>query len=46
MERRILVDKTDNPHPVITGTREGAVSILIGYCSKEKYCTETPGKNF
>jgi predicted dehydrogenase len=30
MQRRILVDKEDNPFNVMAGTREGAMSILIG----------------
>lgn len=35
MQRRIFVDKTDNPHNVMAGTREGAMSILIGIAARK-----------
>ena len=35
MHRRIFVDKTDNPHQVMAGTREGAMSILIGIAARK-----------
>lgn len=35
MQRRIFVDKNDNPHNVKAGTREGAMSILIGIAARK-----------
>ncbi len=35
MQRRIFVDKTDNPHNVLAGTRDGAMSILIGIAARK-----------
>lgn len=35
MQRRIFVDKTDNPHHIMAGTREGAMSILIGIAARK-----------
>ena len=35
MQRRILVDKTDNPHHIMAGSREGAMSILIGIAARK-----------
>ncbi len=35
MQRRMFVDKNDNPHHVMAGTREGAMSILIGIAARK-----------
>ena len=35
MQRRIFVDKNDNPHHIMAGTREGAMSILIGVAARK-----------
>jgi predicted dehydrogenase len=35
MQRRIFVDKNDNPHHIMAGTREGAMSILIGIAARK-----------
>jgi predicted dehydrogenase len=35
MQRRMFVDTNDNPHHVMAGTREGAMSILIGIAARK-----------
>ncbi len=35
MQRRMFVDMNDNPHNVMAGTREGAMSILIGIAARK-----------
>lgn len=35
MQRRIFVDKNDNPHHIMAGTRDGAMSILIGIAARK-----------
>ncbi len=35
MQRRIFVDKNDNPHNIMAGTREGAMSMLIGTAARK-----------
>lgn len=35
MQKRIFVDKKDNPHNIMAGTREGAMSILIGIAARK-----------
>jgi hypothetical protein len=44
MHRRIFVDKTDNPHHVMAGTREGAMSILIGIAARKSIQQKRPVK--
>jgi len=44
MQRRIFVDKNDNPHHVMAGTREGAMSILIGIAARKSIELERPVK--
>ena len=44
MQRRIFVDKTDNPHNVMAGTREGAMSILIGIAARKSIALKRPVK--
>jgi predicted dehydrogenase len=44
MQRRIFVDKTDNPHHVMAGTREGAMSILIGIAARKSIQLKRPVK--
>ena len=44
MQRRIFVDKTDNPHMVMAGTREGAMSILIGIAARKSIEMKRPVK--
>jgi len=35
MQKRIFVDPSDNPHHIMAGTREGAMSILIGIAARK-----------
>ncbi len=44
MLRRMLVNKTDNPHNVMAGTREGAMSILIGIAARKSIALKRPVK--
>ena len=44
MQRRMFVDKTDNPHHVMAGTREGAMSILIGIAARKSIALKRPVK--
>ncbi len=44
MQRRIFVDTTDNPHHVMAGTREGAMSILIGIAARKSIALRRPVK--
>lgn len=44
MHRRIFVDKKDNPHNVMAGTREGAMSILIGIAARKSIALKRPVK--
>ena len=44
MQRRMFVDKTDNPHHVMAGTREGAMSILIGIAARKSIELKRPVK--
>lgn len=44
MHRRIFVDKKDNPHNVMAGTREGAMSILIGIAARKSIELKRPVK--
>lgn len=44
MQRRIFVDKQDDPHHVMAGTREGAMSILIGIAARKSIQLKRPVK--
>lgn len=44
MQKRIFVDPTDNPHHVMAGTREGAMSILIGIAARKSIQLKRPVK--
>lgn len=44
MQRRIFVDTQDNPHHVMAGTREGAMSILIGIAARKSIQLKRPVK--
>jgi predicted dehydrogenase len=44
MQKRIFVDKNDNPHNVMAGTREGAMSILIGIAARKSIELKRPVK--
>ena len=44
MQKRIFVDKNDNPHNVMAGTREGAMSILIGIAARKSIQLKRPVK--
>ena len=44
MLRRIFVDTNDNPHHVMAGTREGAMSILIGIAARKSIQEKRPVK--
>jgi predicted dehydrogenase len=44
MQKRIFTDKTDNPHNVMAGTREGAMSILIGIAARKSIQLKRPVK--
>lgn len=44
MQRRMFVDTNDNPHHVMAGTREGAMSILIGIAARKSIKEKRPVK--
>lgn len=44
MLRRIFTDTKDNPHHVMAGTREGAMSILIGIAARKSVKERRPVK--
>ncbi len=44
MQRRMFVDTHDNPHQVMAGTREGAMSILIGIAARKSIELKRPVK--
>lgn len=44
MQRRIFVDTNDNPHSVMAGTRDGAMSILIGIAARKSIELKKPVK--
>ncbi|HEY6504444.1 MAG TPA: Gfo/Idh/MocA family oxidoreductase [Chitinophagaceae bacterium] len=44
MQRRMFVDTNDNPHHVMAGTREGAMSILIGVAARKSILEKRPVK--
>ncbi|MBC7948805.1 MAG: Gfo/Idh/MocA family oxidoreductase [Chitinophagaceae bacterium] len=44
MQRRMFVDTNDNPHNVMAGTREGAMSILIGIAARKSIALKRPVK--
>ena len=44
MQKRIFVMPEDNPHRVMEGTREGAMSILIGIAARKSIQQKRPVK--
>ncbi|HSN60577.1 MAG TPA: Gfo/Idh/MocA family oxidoreductase [Ferruginibacter sp.] len=44
MLKRIFTDTSDNPHNVMAGTREGAMSILIGIAARKSIQLKRPVK--
>lgn len=44
MHRRIFVDTKDNPHHVMAGTRDGAMSVLIGIAARKSIALKRPVK--
>jgi predicted dehydrogenase len=44
MQRRIFADKNDNPYNVMAGTRDGAMSILIGIAARKSIELKRPVK--
>ncbi|MFM2364050.1 MAG: hypothetical protein RLZZ316_2952 [Bacteroidota bacterium] len=44
MQRRMFIDTNDNPHHVMAGTREGAMSILIGIAARKSIALKRPVK--
>ena len=44
MLRRIFTDTNDNPHQVMAGTRDGAMSILIGIAARKSIQQRRPVK--
>jgi predicted dehydrogenase len=44
MHRRMFVDTNDNPHHVMAGTRDGAMSILIGIAARKSIALKRPVK--
>jgi hypothetical protein len=44
MQRRMFVDTNDNPHHVMAGTREGAMSVLIGVAARKSIQLKRPVK--
>jgi predicted dehydrogenase len=44
MQRRMFVNTNDNPHHVMAGTREGAMSILIGIAARKSIALKRPVK--
>jgi predicted dehydrogenase len=44
MQRRMFVDTNDNPHHIMAGTRDGAMSILIGIAARKSIQLKRPVK--
>jgi len=44
MHRRMFVNTNDNPHQVMAGTRDGAMSILIGIAARKSIQLKRPVK--
>lgn len=44
MQKRMFVDPNDNPHHVMAGTRDGAMSILIGIAARKSIALNRPVK--
>jgi predicted dehydrogenase len=44
MQRRMFVDTNDNPHHIMAGTRDGAMSILIGIAARKSIKENRPVK--
>ena len=44
MQRRMFVDTNDNPHHIMAGTRDGAMSILIGIAARKSIKEKRPVK--
>ncbi|MEI9806847.1 MAG: Gfo/Idh/MocA family oxidoreductase [Bacteroidota bacterium] len=44
MQKRIFVTPEDNPHHIMAGTREGAMSILIGIAARKSIQQKRPVK--
>ena len=44
MQKRIFTNPNDNPHNVMAGTREGAMSILIGIAARKSIQLKRPVK--
>jgi hypothetical protein len=44
MQRRMFVDTKDNPHHIMAGTRDGAMSILIGIAARKSIQLKRPVK--
>jgi predicted dehydrogenase len=44
MQRRMFVDTNDNPHHIMAGTRDGAMSILIGIAARRSIKEKRPVK--
>lgn len=44
MQKRIFVDPNDNPHHIMAGTRDGAMSILIGIAARKSIQLKRPVK--
>ncbi len=44
MQRRIFRDKQDNPYNILAGTRDGAMSILIGIAARKSIQLKRPVK--
>jgi predicted dehydrogenase len=44
MQKRMFVDKNDNPHHVMAGTRDGAMSVLIGVAARKSITLKRPVK--
>lgn len=44
MQKRMFVDTNDNPHHIMAGTRDGAMSILIGIAARKSIQLKRPVK--
>ncbi|TWI83314.1 oxidoreductase family protein [Lacibacter cauensis] len=44
MQRRMFIDTNDNPHHIMAGTRDGAMSILIGIAARKSIALKRPVK--
>jgi predicted dehydrogenase len=44
MQRRMFIDTNDNPHHIMAGTRDGAMSILIGVAARKSIKEKRPVK--